>query len=195
MRQSEETNEQNLFDSNTFIGFDIKEVKNIKTNELLNLKCAMFNYINSKTLKKKNANYKLAYLNILKELKLRKEQIKEKKEEKIEEQRNFSRKFSEKFSLSELLKDNKEDKLQNLFSSNENFTKTKANSKCSKSVSSFSSEEEAEEQIKLNFLGKKTKPSQEVPSKFEFDFPSFLQDTQIKETKKPELSFGKINNN
>lgn len=193
------------FDYNTFIGFDNTEVQKIPTKELLSLKNAMFSYLNSKTLKKRNANYKLAYVNIVKELKRRKEQIKEKNKEKIEEQRSFSRKFSEKFSLPSLTSE--EDKLSFLT----------ANSSNKSIATSVSTEEEIIPHASpfkdilreidgcFDFLGKKTKFNEnseetqknvsQAYKNFNFEVPSFLNDNNSKESifnSKPEMFFGKL---
>lgn len=45
------------FDRNTFIGFDKEEIKNTPTNDLLTIRRAVYDYLKSTKLKKRNANF------------------------------------------------------------------------------------------------------------------------------------------
>lgn len=73
MRQSQLELSESNFDRNTFIGFDQEEINNLSTQELLVLRSVMQDYLNSTKLKKRNANFKEAYVRITVELKRRKQ--------------------------------------------------------------------------------------------------------------------------
>jgi hypothetical protein len=61
----------NRFVRNTFIGFDEKEIKQTSTEELFVIRKAVSGYLNSKKLKRRNANFKEVYRRINQELRSR----------------------------------------------------------------------------------------------------------------------------
>jgi hypothetical protein len=55
----------------TEVGFDEQELLSTKSEDLSNIKAALYSYLKSKKLKKRNANYKNLYSRVCKELKRR----------------------------------------------------------------------------------------------------------------------------
>jgi hypothetical protein len=60
------------FDRNSFIGFDQDEIENTTNDDLLTIKRAIYKYLKSTKLKKRNANFMEVFYRINKEIKKRK---------------------------------------------------------------------------------------------------------------------------
>jgi hypothetical protein len=70
------------FERGTDIGFDMAEIKQNSTEDLLVLRSSIYAYLNAKRLKKRNSKYMDVYIRINKELSLRKAENQDKKIQK-----------------------------------------------------------------------------------------------------------------
>jgi hypothetical protein len=115
------------FETCTDIGFDMAEIKQNSTEDLLMLRRSIYDYLNAKNLKKRNPKYMDVYKRINKELSLRNAENKyipiqnTKNEAKSDRSDSFSAKSLFEFFEKEKRNENKEDLLKNKTKNSSNF--------------------------------------------------------------------------
>lgn len=159
------------FGKGTDIGFQTEEIKKTSTEDLIILRSSIVCYLQSKKLKKRNANYMIVLIRINKELKQR---------------QNTSRTFT----IHELRK-NKELKTHEKISKNKILT-THKKAQSFQKLSNFIEEIKVENNANISLLGRKSS----TDSQIEVNIPSFLNDKNSEcMTKNQETNFNLKNFN